>query len=271
LEDAPNMSLEIMRDTRVRSVEWRDLVPLSRIEVWKQLLLPLPWVSTSILLAHYRLYIPALVFSFIFFLTGLRVVHDAYHYSLSISKAATEWVIYGLSFIMLGSMHAVQIAHLHHHKHCMDEEDVEAASALMPWWKAILVGPIFPFKTHRFAMSVAKPAGLRWIRFELLTTVVLAILAFGVFDYHAFRYHIGAMMIGQCLTSFFAVWTVHHDCDREHYIARTLRNPVKSVIAFEMFYHVEHHLFPKVPTCHLSKLSRRLDEAAPELKSKQVY
>jgi fatty acid desaturase len=265
------MSLEIMRDPRVRSVEWRDLVPLTRIEIWKQLLLPVPWVSASIVLAHYRLYIPALALSFIFFLTGLRVVHDAYHYSLSISKRATEWMIYALSFVMLGSMHAVQIAHLHHHKHCMDDEDVEAASALMPWWKAILVGPIFPFKTHAFAISVAKPIPLRWIRFELLTTVVLVVLAFGVFDYHAFRFHIGAMLVGQCLTSFFAVWTVHHDCDREHYIARTLRNPVKSVIAFEMFYHVEHHLYPKVPTCHLSTLSRRLDEAAPELKDKQVY
>jgi fatty acid desaturase len=267
------MSLEIMRDPRVRSVEWRDLVPLTKIEIYKQLLLPIPWVSASLLLAHYKLYLPALALSFVFFLTGLRVVHDAYHYSLCLSKKATEWVIYGLSFIMLGSMHAVQQAHLHHHLHCMDEEDVEAVSALMPWWKAILIGPIFPFKTHYFALknSSAKPFQKRWMWFELATTVVLVVLAFGVFNYHAFRFWVGAMLIGQCLTSFFAVWTVHHDCDREHHIARTLRNPVKSIIAFEMFYHIEHHLFPKVPTCHLSRLSKRLDDAAPELKQKQVY
>jgi len=43
------------------------------------------------------------------------------------------------------------------------------------------------------------------------------------------------------------------------------------VIAFDMFFHVEHHLFPKVPTCHLNELSKRLDEAAPELSKLQVY
>jgi fatty acid desaturase len=34
---------------------------------------------------------------------------------------------------------------------------------------------------------------------------------------------------------------------------------------------VEHHLFPAVPTCHLPELSKRLDEVAPELLSKNVW
>jgi fatty acid desaturase len=38
-----------------------------------------------------------------------------------------------------------------------------------------------------------------------------------------------------------------------------------------MFFHVEHHLYPKVPTCHLAVLADRLDQAAPELKAKQVF
>ena len=84
-------------------------------------------------------------------------------------------------------------------------------------------------------------------------------------------YHIIAMTIGQCLSGFFAVWTVHHDCDRSHYIARTIRNPYKAFVTYNMFYHVEHHLFPSVPTCHLPELAKRLDGAAPELKSKLVF
>jgi len=46
---------------------------------------------------------------------------------------------------------------------------------------------------------------------------------------------------------------------------------VKSFIAFDMFYHLEHHLYPKVPTCHLARLSTRLDQAAPELQNMQVF
>jgi len=38
-----------------------------------------------------------------------------------------------------------------------------------------------------------------------------------------------------------------------------------------MFYHVEHHLFPTVPTCRLPVLAERLDTVAPELKTKLVF
>jgi fatty acid desaturase len=79
------------------------------------------------------------------------------------------------------------------------------------------------------------------------------------------------MATGQCLAGFFAVWTVHHDCDRAHFIARTLRGRLKNLCSFGMFYHIEHHLFPQVPTCHLAHLAERLDAAAPELQTKQVF
>ena len=260
-----------MRDPRIRRVEWRDLVPLSRFEIAKQVLLPVPWLVGSLICADRGWWIAALACSFILFLTGLRVVHDAYHMALGLSRGATDGVIYGLSSMMLGSMQAVKLTHLHHHRHCMDEADVEAASALMPWWKAILVGPIFPIKNHLFAIGQASRRERRWIALELGTTVLLAVVAFGVFHWQPLRYHVLAMTVGQCLTSFFAVWTVHHDCDRSHFIARTLRNRLKSVIAFDMFFHLEHHLYPRVPTCHLARLSERLDEAAPELQSMQVY
>jgi fatty acid desaturase len=38
-----------------------------------------------------------------------------------------------------------------------------------------------------------------------------------------------------------------------------------------MFFHVEHHLFPRVPTCRLRELARRLDAVAPDLARKRVY
>ena len=99
----------------------------------------------------------------------------------------------------------------------------------------------------------------------------LVALAFGVLEAQWLRYHVVAMLTGQCFAAFFAVWTVHHDCDRSHYIARTIRNPYKAFVTYNMFYHVEHHLFPSVPTCHLPELAKRLDGAAPELKTKLVF
>lgn len=265
------MSLDIMKDARIRSVEWKDLINLSRYEVIKEIFISSPWLILSLYLAHQQFYFFALGVSFIFFLTGLRQVHNAYHYALGISRTMTEIAIFILSLLMLGSMHAVQITHLEHHKHCMDEEDVEAASARLSGLKAILVGPLFPIRLHIKALSIANSTKKTWIISELVGTVFLIILAFFILDLPVFKYHIIAMLIGQCLTSFFAVWTVHHDCDRYYFIARTLRGRFKNFISFNMFFHVEHHLYPKVPTCHLDKLAARLDKVAPELNQKQVF
>jgi fatty acid desaturase len=265
------MDLDIMRDARVRSVQWRDLTHLSRLEVIAELIMPVPWLLASLYLAQAGWYIPALGFSFVFFLTGLRLVHGAYHYSLGISRPGCEWVMAVLSVLMLGSMHAIQINHLQHHKHCMDDEDVEAMSARMGAAEAILFGPVFPVLLHRNALKLARPRQKRWIFAELLLNFTWIILVFAVFNLHALQYHLIAMAIGQCFTAFFAVWTVHHDCDRSHYIARTLRGKVVSVVTFDMFYHVEHHLFPQVPTKHLPQLAERLDTVAPELQEKRVF
>jgi fatty acid desaturase len=259
-------------DPRIRSVEWKDLTRLTRAETAKELALSLPWLALSLYLAGRGLYPLAALASFFYFLTGLRQVHDAHHYNLGLSRAATEWVLFALSVLMLGSMHAVQYNHLQHHRRCLDEEDVEARSARMTWWQALLWGPAFPVLLHRTALRKAGRRARRWIHAELLANAaVIGVVAFAL-PVRPLRYHLLAMAVGHCLTAFFAVWTVHHDCEpASPHIARTLRNPLKSAVAFDMFFHVEHHLFPKVPTCHLPELARRLDRVAPELNAKRVY
>lgn len=265
------MALEILRDPRIRAIDYKDLLQLSRFEIFKEITLSLPWLATSLALATMGWIIPALGFSFIFFLCGLRQVHNAYHYAVGIPRAATEWMMFVLSIAMQSSMHALQLTHLHHHKHCMDEDDTEAASARMPGWKAIVFGPMFYVNIQTKGWSLASPRQRIWIASELVGIVLWVTASLLIFDIPALKYHVLAMTVGQCLTAFFAVWTVHHGCDRSHFIARTIRNPVKSLIVFDMFYHLEHHLFPRVPTCKLGALSHRIDAAAPELSSYQVY
>jgi len=266
-----NMALEIMSDPRLRDVEWRDLCHLSRSDVINELLISVPWLVLSAVLAYYELWFLALGASFMFFLCGLRQVHNAYHYAVGISRRGHEWFMFFLSIIMLGSMHAVQYNHLRHHRHCMDEEDVEAVSARMKWWQALLFGPRFPWLLHKTALQHASKRIKRWVIFELVANVVWVGLVFFVWDVTFLKYHVIVMAVGQNMTAFFAVWTVHHDCDRHHYIARTLRQKAKTFFTYNMFYHLEHHLFPTVPTRRLDILAERLDVVAPELKTKLVF
>jgi fatty acid desaturase len=79
------------------------------------------------------------------------------------------------------------------------------------------------------------------------------------------------MAVGQCFTAFFAVWTTHRGCTREGPIARSVRNRFKAMIAYDMFYHFEHHAFPAVPTRNLPALVKRLEQAAPGLEVPKVY
>ena len=72
--------------------------------------------------------------------------------------------------------------------------------------------------------------------------------------------------LGESLTGFFAVWTVHHGCDPHGLHSRTQRGRWMTWISYSMFFHAEHHLFPAVPTCHLARLAERLDAAAPEVR-----
>jgi fatty acid desaturase len=264
-------SPDIQHDPRIRSVEWRDLVPLSRVEVVKELTLPLPWLGGSLWFAHRGLFVPALACSFVFFLCGLRVVHNAYHYALGLPRAWTEGVIFAVSLLMLGSMHAVQFNHLRHHRLCMDDEDVEAFSARMGALQALAFGPVFPILLHLTALRAGPERVRRWVCAELAANAIGVGAILALLPGTPLGYHLTAMTVGHCFTAFFAVWTVHHGCDREHFIARTLRGRWRNLVSYHMFRHVEHHLFPRVPTCHLGRMSERLDRAAPELKSMRVF
>lgn len=244
---------------------------MTRGEVCAELVLSVPWLAASLAFAAYRWYPAALACSFMFFLTGLRQVHGSFHYAIGLPRRVTECVMFVLSVLMLGSMHAVQCTHLLHHRQCLRDGDVEAASARMPAWKAIVAGPLLAIRLHAHAFELANSRQRGWILGELAANVAMIALAITMADQPWLRYHVLAMIAGHCLSPFFAVWTVHHDCEPDGVFARTIRGVVRSRLTYDMFYHVEHHLFPAVPTRRLDVLAGRLDAVAPDLTQKRVF
>jgi len=252
-------------------IQWTDLLQLSKIEIYYELLIWAPWLLLSLIASAYEYYIVALGFSFVFFITGLRLNHNACHYAVGVSKKNHELVLFVLSILMLGSMHAVQVNHLRHHKYFPKAEDIEAMSAHKPALVAFLIGPIFPILLHIKALQVGCSQQRKWIILELVTNIIWVYMVLFLLNFEFLKYHIFVMLIGQCMTAFFAVWTVHHDCDSEKHIARTIRNKLKAKLTFNIFYHLEHHLFPAVPTCHLHLVAKRMDVASPNLIKKEVF
>ena len=98
-------------DDRLRGVEWRDLVPLSRGEVAYETLITTPWLAGSLAAwhvadtGHPAFAAAALLCAFFFFLTGLRQVHNAYHHALGVGRRATDLTMLALSVGMMSVPH----------------------------------------------------------------------------------------------------------------------------------------------------------------------
>jgi fatty acid desaturase len=250
------------RSVQCDGVEWRDLVPLSGFEKLWELGLGLPWVLFSFLCYAHGWWWAGLACSFYVFLTGLRQSHNAQHYTLGLPRVIQDGVLMTLSALMLASMHAVQVTHLHHHRHCLEDQDHEGATARLSWWRAILTGPLFYVRLHLSAWRLASRRKRLWVAGELLVIALVLFCAFCLTHWTPLRWHYGAMLTGECCTGFFAVWTVHHGC-HSHEPGRTQRGRWLNLISYSMFFHAEHHVFPAVPTAHLHELARRLDTASP--------
>jgi fatty acid desaturase len=217
----------------IRKVEWKDLISLSVKETLIENSLTIPWFIISITLAYFGYYLLALPFSAFFFLTGLRQVHNGFHNSLGTNHFLTWLTLFVNSILMLVSIHAVKFNHIRHHK-------------------------------------VTWQLGNQHYRKNLVVELLaVALFIFMAVDF--LIYHISIMLVGEFLMAFFAVWTVHHDTHENPELARTQRVRWKNKLTFSMFYHLEHHLFPAVPTIKLPELAKRIDKDLPEMEKKQTF
>lgn len=254
----------------VKRVHWKDLRHLSLPEMLIENNLTIPWALSSWALAYFGYYIWALPFSAFFFLTALRQVHNGFHNSLGTNKFLTNFTLFTNSVLMCASMRAVKFNHIRHHKYCLSDEDYEGKSAGMSWYGAILYGPVHMFLIHKVTWKKGNRNYRKHLVAELLA-VITFICAVFYFQVPFLMYHVIVMVTGELLMAFFAVWTVHHDTADQPEIARTQRGGWKNKITFSMFYHLEHHLFPAVPTIKLPELAKRIDDVLPELEKRQTF
>ncbi len=261
--------MNLLHDPRLKTIRWKDLSRLSLTEKLIENSITLPWLLLSAVLAFFHFYFLALPCSFLFFLTGLRQAHNGFHYTLGTSRGLTELTLFMNSVLMISAMHAIKYNHLRHHKDCLGKEDVEGNWARMGAARALLCGPLFIFRQHAAALRGGSRRTRALIGLELAAIAGFILVAF-LFHIRLLEYHILAMTAGEMFSGFFAVWTVHHDCDEEVF-ARTLSSRWKNKLTYNMFYHLEHHLFPGVPTIRLRELAGRIREGLPDLNPKEVF
>lgn len=246
----------------VQQVQWRDLAAMRVSEGFVECLHPLPWLIAAWLLAAHGFWPLALACEFMFFLTALRLNHEAIHHNLGFGPKGHRRVLNVLSALMLGSNHSVAFNHLRHHTHINTAGDIEGKCGRMGLWRVLAYGPVFPFECHWEALRNGGPVWRRRVLADLALNLVIPAIALAT-GWFAAWFHLGAVLVAQCFTALFAVWITHRGCEAHALIARTQRNRLVNMVSYNMFFHLEHHLFPAVPVKRLPLLATRLDAIAP--------
>lgn len=194
------------------------------------------------------------------FFTYGSVSHDLVHRNLRLSPWLNEVLLSLLELLALRSGHAYRAAHLNHHAHFPDDDDIEAAAAKLPVWRALWNGMTLQPRIWFWSLG-RSGAHRRWAIFEGFAVLILlvAALAFIPLTISPILYAV-LMIVGSWI--FPIVTTViPHDPKGDCELTRTrlFRGRVLSWLALEHLYHLEHHLYPQVPHQNWPELARRLD------------
>lgn len=243
---------------RESGVEWRDLVVLTRREILVELTLPLPWLLAAIMAGQSGHSGWVVFATLVMFMMGLRITHNAFHRNLGISRSAGDLVMFALSVLLGGAMHAIEFTHLRHHRDSLADDDIEGHIAHLGFFSAVLHSPIYPLQIHWVAMRNGSLRQKRWIAIELAAVALLhAVIWLG--DSSALKLMALSLYFANASAPLVGIWAVHRGCATGHFRARTSRSTLLNALTVSLFNHLEHHLYPAVPTCHLPTLARRLD------------
>jgi fatty acid desaturase len=232
-------------DARNSQVEWRDLLALSHREILVELLMPLLALAAALIAGAVRCWPLLVLASAMMFMFGLRVSHGAFHRSLGLRKGGNDAVMFVLSALLGGSMHAIEVTHRRHHRDCLADDDVEGHIASHGFWRALLESPRYPLAIHLQAWRHGTQGQRHWIATELIVAALVQGLIW--------RSGIGALK-GIALTLYAAnalaampgIWLVHRGCRH-----RRLRHRPQYPIAPGHMAERRH-----VPSCRAPRIPR---------------
>jgi beta-carotene hydroxylase len=198
---------------------------------------------------------------FVIFVAVVTVTHDAVHGCLGLRRRSTDWALFALGLVLLESGHAYRITHLQHHRTFPGPDDPEGYPARLSFLGACCYGPVFLVRLWFWAYRRADRGQRRWLAAEacapllaLVAGVALWPLTKGVLVYVAMA------VVGSWVYPLLTVYLPHHDFgDTPWTQTRTVRGRLLPKVFLELTYHLEHHLYPQVPSHRLPELSRRLE------------
>lgn len=245
----------------------RDLL---YVPAWRRgcsLILPFSLAVLFFVFGGWGWWLPALACPVsISFLTYGSTSHDLVHRTLGLPSWLNELLLCLMELICFRSGHAYRASHLNHHARFPADDDVEAASARFSLWRALIDGLSLQFRLYVWALR-QRGGAQAWIRLEGIALGLLLILAVASLPWTPLLAIYAALMIAGSWIFPVVTVLIPHDASGTTPWTQTrlFRGKVLSVVALEHLYHLEHHLYPRVPHHNWPKLARRLDPYFEEL------
>jgi beta-carotene hydroxylase len=240
-----------------------DLLVTTRSQRRIALARPFLGVAAYALAAHAGLWWLTPFLVFLIFVAVVTVTHDVVHGSLGLSRRQTEWALFALGAVLLESGHAYRATHLRHHSVFPGPDDPEGDPARSSLLKAILWGPLFLPRLWCWAYARSKPGGTqrRWLVAEAAWALAAPVVGLWLLpSTPAPLVYVALAVVGSWVYPLLTVHLPHrHYGDTPLSQTHTLRGRIIPALFLELTYHLEHHLYPEVPSHNLPALSWRLD------------
>jgi beta-carotene hydroxylase len=251
----------------------RDLTLLTQFQRCRAILLPILSVASFGFFAGTGWWLPAVlsVATYTFFSYG-STSHDLVHGNLGLQLWQNNILLALVELLGLRSGHAYRAVHLHHHARFPHDDDVEGAAAHGSWLAAILTAPLQQPRLWWWAVRHAKH-DRAWILAEGIACATLFLAALATWPVSTAPIIYVALVIAGSWTFPLITSYLPHDPKGENELTQTrrFRGKVAAVLFGQHLYHLEHHLYPRVPRQKWPELARRLDPYLDRADVKRVY
>jgi fatty acid desaturase len=202
---------------------------------------------------------PLIVFGV--FVAVVTATHDVVHRTLGLTDRQTDVWLLALGLVLLESGHAYRMTHRQHHRLFPSPEDPEGYPADLSLLGAVLYGPVFLVRLWVWSFRRADGVGRAWLAAEAAAPIGAVIGGITLWPVTpALLVYATMAIVGSWVYPLLTVYLPHHDYgDEPLRQTRTLRGRIIPAVFLELTYHLEHHLYPQVPSHNLPELARRLD------------
>jgi beta-carotene hydroxylase len=240
-----------------------DLLLTSSRQRWRALLRPLLGLLVFAGAAALELWPLTPLIVFLIFVAVVTATHDVVHGALGLRRRQTEWALFLLGALLLESGHAYRTTHLQHHRCFPSDDDPEGYPARLGLLGAVFYGPVFLIRLWWWAY--ARNRGRRdqraWLVAEALWAVLVIVAGVVLWPWTpAVLLYAALVLVGSWVYPLLTVYLPHKDYGETPLTqTHTLRGRFIPALFLELTYHLEHHLYPQVPSHQLALLAQRLD------------